>query len=98
MYEDRLSDSEILRISVLKDNVRAALDAMSAVAPLQNQRNTTKIFIVKICILYILKIMYTWILKRAFISGCLLFCTGFCLNARKNVLRAEISETSAFQQ
>ena len=41
--EDRLSDSEILRISVLKDNVRAALDAMSAVAPLQNQRNTKKI-------------------------------------------------------
>ena len=38
------------------------------------------------------------ILKRAFISGCLLFCTSFCLKARKHVLRAEISETSAFQK
>ena len=36
--------------------------------------------------------LFSWILK------CLLFCTGFCLNARKNVLRAEIFETSAFQQ
>ena len=58
MYKDRFSDSEILRISVLKDNVRAALDAMSAVAPLQNQRNTKKKNIMKICILYIYNILY----------------------------------------
>eukprot|EP00434_Breviolum_minutum_P028245 symbB.v1.2.024986.t2/scaffold2394.1/size82379/2 len=32
-------NGHLVEISVLKDNVRAALDAMSAAAPLQNQRN-----------------------------------------------------------